>query len=57
MDLACQRILVGANAGVALFPEDAEDIESLIQAADGAMYTAKGLPGSDVRLLPETDSI
>ena len=57
MDLACQRILVGASAGVALFPVDAEDIESLIQAADGAMYTAKGLPGSDIRLLPETDSI
>jgi PleD family two-component response regulator len=28
--------------GIATFPEDGKDIESLINSADTAMYTAKG---------------
>ena len=32
---------VGASVGIALFPRHAETLESLIQAADGAMYAAK----------------
>lgn len=32
---------IGASVGIAIFPNDAEDIESLIKNADMAMYTAK----------------
>ena len=33
---------VSCSVGVALFPEDGEDIETLMQNADAAMYQAKG---------------
>jgi len=33
---------VTASVGVALFPDDAKDVESLIKRADEAMYVAKG---------------
>ena len=32
---------IGASVGIAIFPDDADDIESLIKNADMAMYTAK----------------
>lgn len=32
---------IGASVGIAIFPNDADDIESLIKNADMAMYTAK----------------
>ena len=32
---------LGVSIGIALFPKDAEDGESLYQAADRAMYQAK----------------
>jgi len=32
---------IGASVGIAIFPDDAKDIESLIKNADMAMYTAK----------------
>lgn len=35
------EIPVGASVGVALFPEDGGDLESLLKAADLAMYRAK----------------
>ena len=36
-----QEIQVQASMGVALFPRDGDDIESLLQQADRAMYAAK----------------
>ncbi|MFO7893215.1 MAG: EAL domain-containing protein [Longimicrobiales bacterium] len=36
------EIPVGASLGVAMFPEDADTLESLVKAADLAMYRAKG---------------
>jgi diguanylate cyclase (GGDEF)-like protein/PAS domain S-box-containing protein len=36
-----QRFQVGASAGVAMFPHDGTDIETLIDNADRAMYYAK----------------
>ncbi len=35
------EIPVGASLGVAMFPEDAENLEALLKAADMAMYRAK----------------
>ena len=32
---------VGASIGIALFPDDAEDLQGLVAAADAAMYAAK----------------
>ena len=38
-----RECLITASAGVALFPHDGEDIETLIKNADIAMYNAKNL--------------
>ncbi len=38
-----QSTRITVSMGVAAFPEDAKDIESLIHRADQAMYQAKGL--------------
>lgn len=35
------ELVVGASIGISMFPEDGADAESLIRAADMAMYTAK----------------
>ena len=35
------EVPVGASLGVAMFPEDSEDLEELLKAADLAMYRAK----------------
>jgi diguanylate cyclase (GGDEF)-like protein/PAS domain S-box-containing protein len=35
------EVAVGASIGVAMYPEDAENLESLLKAADLAMYRAK----------------
>ncbi len=35
------RLSLGASVGVAMYPEDAEDVDKLIRAADMAMYGAK----------------
>lgn len=36
-----RTFVIGASIGIAFFPDDAEDIESLIAQADAAMYDAK----------------
>jgi len=41
LDLDGNPASVGASIGVAVFPEHGGDLESLLQRADGAMYTAK----------------
>ena len=35
------RITVHFSAGVAIYPDDAQDLEALFRAADGALYAAK----------------
>lgn len=35
------RVTVQFSSGVALYPDDAQDLESLFRAADGALYAAK----------------
>ena len=46
MTLRGQEVSVGATIGIALFPEDGNSAEGLIQNADAAMYDAKaGGPG------------
>lgn len=36
-----RRIALGASAGIALFPDDGEDVDALLRRADAAMYQAK----------------
>jgi len=40
-DIGVRRLFVSASIGVAFFPEDGVDSDSLIKAADAAMYRAK----------------
>jgi diguanylate cyclase (GGDEF)-like protein len=40
---------VGASIGVAVYPDDAQDVESLLRCADQAMYAAKQGGGNCVR--------
>ncbi|ARU30314.1 hypothetical protein CAP31_00580 [Sulfuriferula sp. AH1] len=41
--LGAEQAFVTASIGIALYPDDASDIESLISKADQAMYAAKNL--------------
>jgi diguanylate cyclase (GGDEF)-like protein len=41
VDLAGRRIRIGASIGIAVFPEDAQDAETLCIAADSRMYIVK----------------
>ena len=47
---------VGASIGVALFPEHADDQESLFKAADAAMYQAKRAGGGTVAFYEPRES-
>lgn len=40
-DLGGQRVHVGASIGVAIYPDDADSVEALMQDADQALYRAK----------------
>ena len=40
--VAGHELVVGASIGISMFPEDGDDAEALIRAADMAMYVAKG---------------
>lgn len=40
-DVGGQQLTLGASIGIALFPEDSQDIDTLLQQADVAMYGAK----------------
>ena len=42
-DLAGPQAHVTASIGISVFPEDGKDIDSLMKAADSAMYEAKAL--------------
>jgi GGDEF domain-containing protein len=36
-----QRFPIGFSAGLAIYPEDGRDADSLVRVADGAMYREK----------------
>ena len=38
-----QRAYISASIGITLFPDDAQDVDTLLKNADQAMYAAKGL--------------
>jgi diguanylate cyclase (GGDEF)-like protein/PAS domain S-box-containing protein len=43
--IAGEELRTGASVGISLFPEDAEDTETLLRHADAAMYLAKAAGG------------
>lgn len=45
IQLAGRQITVGASIGISIYPSDGQDQETLIQAADTAMYAAKNAGG------------
>jgi diguanylate cyclase (GGDEF)-like protein len=45
-DLSKSRSYVGTSIGICIYPQDANDAESLLKKADLAMYSAKGVKGS-----------
>jgi diguanylate cyclase (GGDEF)-like protein len=47
-EVAGVRLEVGASAGVALFPDHGDDLETLLRRADAAMYAAKEASSSTV---------
>ena len=47
------EIRVGVNVGVTIFPDDGEDLDTLLKKADIAMYTAKELGPNTIRYFNE----
>ena len=45
----CSNLFTSASIGISLFPDDAEDGETLLKNADTAMYAAKAAGGNAVR--------
>jgi diguanylate cyclase (GGDEF)-like protein/PAS domain S-box-containing protein len=50
-----REIPLGASAGVAVFPDDGEDLEALLRQADRALYRADQSDGGLARYSPEID--
>ncbi|WP_176787605.1 diguanylate cyclase domain-containing protein [Roseospirillum parvum] len=50
MELQGHTVQVGASLGVAYFPDDAEDMDTLLNKADAAMYAAKSAGRNTYRL-------
>ena len=48
---------VGASIGVACFPQHGEDVETLVQRADVAMYLAKGTRSGSELYVAERDAV
>lgn len=54
LDLDGSMVTVGASVGVALFPEDGDDADTLLRHADMAMYVAKNLGKNKYYLFTES---
>ena len=52
--VAGQEIFVNASIGIAIYPDDGEDIETLLMHADTAMYKAKEQGGSSYQSYSRT---
>lgn len=52
-----QRISIGASIGVAIYPDDGADAESLLAAADAALYAAKHDGRGDFRFFRDADQV
>lgn len=48
-----QHFYSSASIGIALYPEDGKDVESLLRCADAAMYHAKGVGRSNYQFFSE----
>jgi PAS domain S-box-containing protein len=57
IDCFGHEVHVGASIGVALFPRDGEDVDSLLRKADLAMYAAKAKGGNGWRAFSESMNI
>ena len=49
VEIGGQMVRVSASIGLALFPDDAQDVDSLVNRADAAMYAAKAAGGNRLR--------
>lgn len=52
-----QAIQIGASIGIAIFPEDGNTMEQLLEKADVAMYTAKNAGRNQFRYAANNDEI
>jgi PAS domain S-box-containing protein len=57
IDCFGHEVHVGASIGVALFPRDGDDVDSLLRKADLAMYAAKAKGGNTWRAYSESMNI
>ena len=53
LDAGTQALVLTASAGIALFPRDAQDAQSLAQKAEQAMYAAKDAGRAQIRFYDE----
>jgi diguanylate cyclase (GGDEF)-like protein len=52
-----EDVVAGASIGIALFPDDGEDVETLRTASDGALYVMKRKNRRSERLAPDTRAV
>lgn len=52
-DLDGRSVFISASAGVSVYPEDGDDVDTLLRKADLAMYRAKGLGGDQASFFTE----
>jgi len=57
IDCFGHELVVSASVGVALFPRDGEDVDSLLRKADLAMYAAKAKGGNGWRAYSESMNV
>lgn len=56
-DLDGHSLMASVSIGIALFPDDGDDLDSLMQKADTAMYVAKAGGGSHYRFFDEAFNV
>jgi diguanylate cyclase len=54
-DLCGQQITMTCSIGAAFFPDDGEEVETLLQSADAAMYASKMQGKNHFRFYSESD--
>ncbi|NTV09701.1 MAG: diguanylate cyclase [Zoogloea sp.] len=56
LDIAGHAVSIGGSIGIALFPDHAESVEQILNAADHAMYQAKQAGRNTIRMSAEAAS-